>query len=67
MKQVDMWLQANGFAITQEKTHYTIVHRAKIETNSNKRSVTNNTISRVTSTKFLGLIIDDQLKWLEHL
>ena len=28
MKQVDIWLQANGLVINQEKTHYIVSHRA---------------------------------------
>ena len=67
MKQVDIWLQANGLVINQEKTHYMVFHRARIKTNSNEISIRDNIIPRVSSTKFLGLIIDDQLKWLEHI
>ena len=67
MKQVDIWLQANGLVINQEKTHYMVFHRAGIKTNSNEISIRDNIIPRVSSTKFLGLIIDDQLKWLEHI
>ena len=67
MKQVDIWLQANGLVINQEKIHYMVFHRARIKTNLNEISIRDNTFPRVSSTKFLGLIIDDQLKWLEHI
>ena len=68
MKKIDKWLQANGLVINEEKTHYMVFHRARIKTNLNKISIRDNIIPRVTSTKFLGLIIiDDQLKWLEHI
>ena len=53
--------------INLEKTHYMVFHRARIKTNSSKLSIRDNEISRVFSTKFLGIIIDDQLKWLEHI
>ena len=59
VKQVDIWLQAIGLVINQERTHYMVFHRARIKTNSNKISIRDNTIPRVSSTKFLGLIIDD--------
>ena len=42
-------------------------HRARIKTKSSEISITDNKISRVFSTKLLGIIIDDQLKWLEHI
>ena len=67
MKKVDIWLQANGLIINLEKTHYMVFHRARIKTNSSKISIRDNDILRVFSAKFLGIIIDDQLKWLEHI
>ena len=67
MKKVDIWLQANGLVINLEKTHFMVFHRARIKTNSSKISIRDSEISRVFSTKFLGIIIDDQLKWLEHI
>ena len=33
MKKVDIWLQANGLVINLEKTHYMVLHRARIKTN----------------------------------
>ena len=59
MKQVDIWLQAND---NQEKTHYMVFHRTRIKTNTNEISIRDNTIPRVSRTKFLGLIKDDQLQ-----
>ena len=53
--------------LSMKKNHYMVFHRARIKTNSNKIIIRDNTIPRVTSTKLLGLIIDDQLKWLEHI
>ena len=67
MKKVDIWLQSNGLGINLEKTHYMVFHRARIKTKSSKISIRDNKISRVFSTIFLGIIIDDQLKWLEHI
>ena len=55
-----------GF-INLEKTHYMVFHRARIKTRPSEISIRDNKISRVFSTKFLGIIIDDQLKWLEHI
>ena len=64
---VCLFYRANGLVINLEKTHYMLFHRARIKTNSSKISIRDNEISRVFSTKFLGIIIDDQLKWLEHI
>ena len=67
MKKVDIWLQADGLVINLKKTHYIVFHRARIKTKSSEISIRDNQISRGFSTKYLGLIIDDQLKWLEHI
>ena len=44
-----------------------VFHRARIKIKSNEIDIRDNTIPRVTSTQFLGLILDDQLKWLGHI
>ena len=67
MKKIDIWLQANGLVINLKKTLYIMFYRARIKTNSNKISIRDNEILRKFSTKFVGIIIDDQLKWLEHI
>ena len=67
MKKVDIWLQANGLVINLEKTHYMVFHRTRIKTKSSEISIRDNEIPRVFNTKFLGIIIDDQLKWLDHI
>ena len=67
MKKVDIWLQANGLVTNLEKTHYMVFHRARIKTKPSEISIRDNKISCVFSTKFLEMIIDDQLKWLEHI
>ena len=66
MKKVDIWLQANGLVINLEKSHYMVCHRARIKTKSSKISMRDKKKCMcIFSTKFLGIIIDDQLKWLE--
>ena len=67
MKKVDIWLQANGLVINLKKTHFMMFLRARIKTNLNKISIRDNEILRIFSTQFLGIIIDDQWKWLEHI
>ena len=60
-------IQANGLVINLEKTHYMVFHRARIKIKSSEISIRDNKISRVFNTKFFTIIIDDQLKWLEHI
>ena len=44
-----------------------VFHRARIKSKTGKISIRNNAIDEVKSTKFLGVIIDDKLKWTEHI
>ena len=51
-----------------EKSHYMIFHRSRLK-DCDKRDfiIQDRIISHVTSTKFLGVIIDDKLKWNLHI
>ena len=44
-----------------------VFHRAKFKSTNKDIYIRDIKIKRVASVKFLGLIIDDQLKWLEHI
>ena len=44
-----------------------LFHRSQIKTSDINVVMQQNTIDLVNSTKFLGLIIDDKLKWHEHI
>ena len=62
-----MWLQANKLTLNTDKTHYMVFHRARIKSKTGKISIRNNAIDEVKSTKFVGVTIDDKLKWTEHI
>ena len=61
--KVSNWLMANKLTRNLEKSHYMIFHRSRLK-DCDKRDVIiqDRIISHVTSTKFLGVIIDDKLK-----
>ena len=44
-----------------------VFHRSRIKANDVNVVMQQNTMDRVNSTKFLGLIIDAKLKWHEHI
>ena len=44
-----------------------VFHRTGIKCKTEKLIIRNNEIAAVKRTKFLGVIIDDKLKWKEHL
>ena len=62
LHKVSTWLDANKLSINSKKTHFMVFHRSRIKTSDINVVMQQNTIDRVNSTKFLGLIIDDKLK-----
>ena len=65
--KVDDWLKANRLSLNIDKTFYMIItHNNYDETDINIR-ILDVQLSRVTSTKFLGVTIDDRLSHGGHL
>ena len=64
--KIDTWLQANKLTVNTKKTHYMIFHRARLKPTINV-FIRQDKISLTRSTQFLGIIIDDKLKWTEHI
>ena len=60
--KIESWLVANRLILNVSKTHYMIFHRSRIKTVDHDLILNGNVVKRVTSTKFLGIIVDDQLK-----
>ena len=62
------WLVANRLTLNLKKTHYVIFSSAKNNKHIYDDLIINNkVIDRVVSTKYLGVIIDAQLKFREHI
>ena len=70
LKKVDSWLSANKLTINK-KTHYMMFHRTrnkqKCLINNPRLQIRNQNITSVNNTNFLGVIIDNRLKWLDHI
>ena len=67
LHKLSTWLDANKLSINTKKTHFMVFHRSRIKTNDVNVIMQLNIIEHINSTKFLGLIIDDKLKWHEHI
>ena len=65
--EVDKWLQANKLTLNNRKTYYMLFHRVRLKREQLNIYFRGETIFRVNSTKFLGVIIDDKLKWTAHI
>ena len=63
------WFQANKLSLNLNKTNYIIFRSIKkpIPNTNNMALIDNTTIPQVSSTKFLGVHIDQHLKWKTHI
>jgi hypothetical protein len=68
MNKVTNWLNVNKLSINTTKTKYIIFKSSnkKCDTEINIQ-LNHNTIQKVTHVKFLGVIIDQNLTWKNHI
>ena len=67
LEYLNRWLQANKLTLNAQKTYYMVFHRVKYKWKPNKIVINNENLSEVKSFKYLGLIIDNKLKWIDHI
>ena len=68
LKKVALWLTANKLSLNVNKTHLMIFKTRKKRLNYNAHVILNeNPIEKVKYTKFLGIIIDEELSWKYHI
>ena len=60
------WLLANKLIINLQKTHLMLITNRKRPA-SISLNINNNVITENTETKFLGVIVDNQLNWNAHI
>ena len=66
-----MWFIANRLSLNGKKTKYTLFHKKSVRDNIPLKlpdlKTVNNSIKRTTSIKFLGVMIDANITWEDHL
>ena len=69
LQNLQQWLISNKLTLNAEKTSYTIFkHKNKtVPPYLNKLTFNNITIYRETYTKYLGVILDEELNWKDHI
>ena len=68
MAELNTWFQDNKLKLNSEKTKYIYFHnRQQRMSATQKLNISNKDINCSQSTKFLGLTIDEELKWKEHI
>ena len=61
------WFKANKLSINTKKSFFMIFHRSRIKTNSIGTILLDSAkLIKVDYVKYLGVIIDHKLNWIEH-
>ena len=70
LESLCIWFKPNKLSLNAQKTFYMVFHRARLKTidNSSMNIIMDNQIlTKVNSIKYLGIIIDHKLNWLDHI
>ena len=71
LEKISLWFIANRLSLNVEKTKYTLFHKKSVRDNIPLKlpdlKIANNSIERTTSIKFLGVMIDENITWEDHI
>ena len=67
LEKCDIWIKANKLNLNLKKTHFIIFYRSRIKSEGVQITIRNENIKETNSIKFLGIIVDNKLKWHEHI
>ena len=70
LKEVTNWFKTNKLSVNASKTNFMIIgttHQTSKPENNIKVILDNVELSRVNKTKFLGVLIDENLTWKDHI
>ena len=69
--KLSIWLSSNKLSHNTNKTFYLLFHKARIKPVIYMKKISmkmnGSIINRVNSIKYLGVIIDHKLNWIEHI
>ena len=64
------WFKSNKLSLNTQKTFYMIFHRARLKSIDGMDDnviMDNNALTKVNSIKYLGVIVDYKLNWIDHI
>ena len=68
LNKISVWLKANKLSLNISKSNFMMFSPNKnVSLEDFSLSIDNQLINRISNTKVLGVIIDDELKWNEHI
>ena len=67
LSKIDEWLKANRLSLNVDKTHYMMMTHKTYDPTTLNIKIRDQLINHVTTTKFLGVTIDNKLNYNSHI
>ena len=71
LENISEWFKANKLSLNIKKTNYTLFHRSSTKDELPLKlpdlKFANSALKRQTSIKFLGVMLDENISWKEHI
>ena len=68
MRHISQWLKANRLTLNNEITYYMVFHRGRRKSHNNiKLCIDDAIIEEASTIKYLGVILDTNMKWSSHI
>ena len=65
-----IWFKSNKLSLNTQRIFYLVFHRVRLKTIDNSSMdiiMDNQILTKVNSIKYLGIIVDHKLNWLNHI
>ena len=71
LEKISQWFKANKISLNEGKTKFTLFHKPRDKDNLPLQlpnlKINNNEIKRSSSIKLLGVLVDENLTWIDHI
>ena len=67
LSSLNEWLLCNKLTLNANKFYYMVFHRARIKLTNIDMGINRSKLQRVKCVKYLGIMVDQKLKWIDHI
>ena len=67
LQKINEWFEANKLSLDAGKTKYSIFHKPSRKDDLPRFLIKKHKVERVKSIKFLGVLLDENLSWKDHI
>ena len=71
LEKISQWFKANELSLNDGKTKFTLFHKSRYKDNLPLQlpnlKINNNKVKKSSSIKFIGVLFDENLTWIDHI